>query len=156
MVRQPVEITGLELSGEYQISKAFKVNGLYSKIRALTTLTATSNDLSINQGITNVSPDKVSLAGTWKFSEGASVRLGSMTLMDRDINVGTSKEEHTTGYTLFDMGLSYDLKKNGTLSLGIENLANKYYILSYSQIDAFQNFVAGRGRVYSLNYELKF
>ena len=54
------------------------------------------------------------------------------------------------------MGLSYDLKKNGTLSLGIENLANKYYILSYSQIDAFQNFVAGRGRVYSLNYELKF
>ena len=156
MVRQPVEITGLELSGEYQISKAFKVNGLYSKIRALTTLTATSNDLSINQGITNVSPDKVSLAGTWKFSEGASVRLGSMTLMDRDINVGTSKEEHTTGYTLFDLGVTYDMKKSGTLSLGIENLSNKYYILSYSQIDAFQNYVAGRGRVYSLNYELKF
>jgi len=156
MVRQPVEITGLELSGEYQISKTFKVNGLYSKIRALTTLNATSNDLNINQGITNVSPDKVSLAGTWKFGEGASVRLGSMTLLDRDINIGTSKEEHTTGYTLFDLGVTYDLKKMGTLSLGIENLTNKYYILSYSQIDAFQNYVAGRGRVYSVNYEVKF
>ena len=54
------------------------------------------------------------------------------------------------------MGLSYDLKKNGTLALGIENLANKYYILSYSQIDSYQNYVAGRGRLYSVTYNLKF
>ena len=156
MVRQPVEITGFELSGEYNFSKSLRFNGLYSKIRAMTTLTPTAVDLNITQGITNVSPDKMVLSGTWKFSDRGSVRLGSMTLMDRDINVGTSKEEHTTGYTLLDLGITYDLKKYGTLTVGIENLANKYYILSFSQIDSFQNYVAGRGRLMSVGYEVKF
>ncbi len=156
MIRQPVEITGLELSGEYNFSKSFKANGLYSKIRSLTTLNASATVMNINQGVLNVSPDKMVFTGTWKFSDLGSLRLGATTLMDRNINIGTGKEEHTTGYTLFDMGLSYDLKKNGTLALGIENLANKYYILSYSQIDSFQNYVAGRGRLFSVTYNLKF
>jgi iron complex outermembrane receptor protein len=156
MVRQPVQITGLELSGEYALTSYLKVNGLYSKIRALTTINAASTDLNINQGITNVSPDKMVLSGTWKFNDQGSARLGATTLMDRDINVGTSKEEHTRGYTLFDLGVNYDLKKFGTLALGVENLTNKYYILSYSQIDSFQNYVAGRGRLFSLTYNTKF
>lgn len=156
MVRQPIEISGFELSGEYNFSKTLRVNGLLSKIRALTTLNATATSLNINQGIINVSPDKIVLSSTWKFNDRGSVRLGSMTLLDRDINVGTAREEHTTGYTLFSLGINYDLKKYGSLAVGIENLANKYYILSYSQIDSFQNYVAGRGRMFSVGYEMKF
>ena len=41
-------------------------------------------------------------------------------------------------------------------SLGVDNLFNKYYILSGSQGDGWQNYWAGRGRVVSLSYSYTF
>ena len=76
-------------------------------------------------------------------------------LFKRDINVGAPGEEHTTGLTLFNLTASYATKW-GNLSLGIENLFDKYYILPWAQIDQFQNYFAGRGRVISVSHSIKF
>ena len=84
------------------------------------------------------------------------MRLGSTTLLSRDLNIGKSGEEHTKGYTLFDLVANYDMRKYGTLTLGVENLTNKFYILSWSQVVGFRNYWAGRGRVVSLTHTLTF
>ena len=41
-------------------------------------------------------------------------------------------------------------------TLGIENLTNKQYILTWSQVPGFRNYWAGRGRMYSFTYEYTF
>jgi len=55
-----------------------------------------------------------------------------------------------------DTFLFYDLETYGKLSLGVENLLNKQYILSWSQLAGYQNYWAGRGRVTSLTYSITF
>ena len=44
----------------------------------------------------------------------------------------------------------------GDLTLGVENLANKFYVLTSSQVPGFQNYTAGRGRVVSASHSIKF
>ena len=41
-------------------------------------------------------------------------------------------------------------------SLGIENLTDKFYILSWSQVVGFRNYWSGRGRVVTLSHSLTF
>ncbi|MDB6114322.1 MAG: TonB-dependent receptor [Lacunisphaera sp.] len=152
--RRPVLLTGYEFSGEYKLSSTLKINGLYSHAKGLTR-TSETGPLIRQQGMGNVSPDKINLSLTWKFMPQFSLTLDQDTLLARDINVGASGEEHTTGLTLFDLSVSYTTKW-GDFSLGVENLVNKYYILPWAQIDQFQNYFAGRGRVVSLSYVVKF
>ena len=82
--------------------------------------------------------------------------LGATKLASRDLNVGKSGEEHTRGYTLFDFSANYDTGRYGKFSVGVENLTNKFYILSWSQVVGFRNYWAGRGRVVSITHNLTF
>jgi len=152
--RRPVKITGYEFTGEYKITPTLKLNALYSHAKGLTRTTETG-PLTRQQGMGNISPDKLNLSVTWKFLPKASLTIDQDKLFSRDINVGAPGEEHTTGLTLYNLTASYSTKW-GDLSLGIENLLNKYYILPWAQIDQFQNYFAGRGRVVSLSYSVKF
>lgn len=154
MRRQPVEIKGLELSGEYLISKTVRANALYSRIRGMT-VAVDGGPLVIQQGVANINPDKIGASVSWQFSDKGSVRIGSTTLLDRDINEGRSQVEHTKGYTLLDLNASYRTRY-GDLTLGVDNLLNKFYILTSSQVPGFQNYAAGRGRVVSLSHSIKF
>jgi iron complex outermembrane receptor protein len=104
-------------------------------------------------GVFDINPDKLGLSVNWRFSEKGDVTLGSTTLFDRDINVGRAGEEHTRGYTLFDLSVNHEVGK-GTATLGVENLTDKFYILSWNQVDFFRNYFAGRGRVVSLIYTI--
>jgi iron complex outermembrane receptor protein len=52
--------------------------------------------------------------------------------------------------------VNYDAQKFGAFSLGIENLTNKFYFLSSSQVDLYENYFAGRGRLVSLTYRYEF
>lgn len=61
----------------------------------------------------------------------------------------------TKSYALYDLGANYDVGF-GTLSLGIENLTDKFYILSYSQVGRQDNYMSGRGRVFSLTHTITF
>ncbi len=152
--RRPVKLTGYEFTGEFKLTPTLKINALYSHIKGLTRATETG-PLTREQGMGNVSPDKLNLSVTWKFLPKGSLTIDQDKLFSRDINVGTSGEEHTTGLTLYNLTASYSTKW-GDFSLGIENLLNKYYILPWAQIDQFQNYFAGRGRVISLSYSVKF
>jgi iron complex outermembrane receptor protein len=155
MQRRPVETKGLELSGEYILSKELKFSALYSRIRGMTS-NVVNGPIIREMGVSDINPDKIAGSATWKYSPQGDIRLGFTTLKSRDINVGRSGEEHTKGYTLFDLSANYDLKKWGTLSLGVENVANKFYFLSWSQVDFFRNYFAGRGRVTSLTHTITF
>ena len=107
-------------------------------------------------GVVNISPDKLSGSVEWNFLDRAQVVLGATTLLGRDINEGRAGEEHTHGYTLYDLTVNYDMERYGAFSLGVENLTDKFYFLSFSQIDFFRNYFAGRGRTVSLTYRIDF
>ena len=155
LVRQPVEIKGAEFSSEVALSKTLKFTMLYSHIVGRTASPATG-PLNVRLGIANVSPDKINTSLTWKFSPKGSITLDSASTLDREINVGVaSRYEKTNGNTLFHLTATYATKW-GNFSLGVENLLNKYYILDWAQVNQFQNYFSGRGRMISLNHSLKF
>ena len=155
MRRQPVEIKGVELSGEYILSPSLRASGLYSRVRGMT-VAVDGGPLIIEQGIANINPDKIGASLAWQYSDAANLRLSSTTLLDREINAGKGSYEKTLGYTLFSLNANYKTSQFGELNLGVENLMNKYYILTSAQVPGFQNYTAGRGRVVSLSHSIKF
>jgi iron complex outermembrane receptor protein len=155
LVRAPTEIKGYEATAEWVVSDEWKINALYSRIRGLTTYGSTG-PLIREMGVNDISPDKFGASVDWMFAPGSNVVLGATMLMDRDINEGRANEEHTYGYTLFDLTTNFDLNDYGRLSLGVENLTNKDYILSWAQIDFFRNYFSGRGRVYTITHTINF
>ncbi len=152
--RRPVKLTGYEFTGEFKATSTLKFTALYSHMKGMTRTTETG-PLTREQGMGNVSPDKLNLSSTWKFMPKASVTLDVEHIFARDINVGAAGEEHTTALTLAHLSASYATKW-GDFSIGFENLMDKYYILPWAQIDQFNNYFAGRGRVISVSYGKKF
>jgi iron complex outermembrane receptor protein len=155
--RAPVDIDGTELSVEYRVADDWKLTFLYAQVEGWTTPASNPNGpLTLEMGVVNISPDKFSGAVQWNFLPQWSTTLGFLATESRDINVGASGEEHTRGYTLYDLTVNYDSDRAGAFSLGIENLTDKFYFLSFSQIDFFRNYFAGRGRTVSLSYRYAF
>jgi len=166
--RAPVRIEGTELTGEWRFDKAFKVTGLYSRIRGKTAFWSAdpagrygAGGLNKPLGVLDINPDKFAAAATWNFLPNFDATLGFTTLFSRHVSGSDTRaydgarfsySEQTKGYTLFDLGVNYDLGKHGKLSLGVENLFNRQYILSWSQLAGYQNYWAGRGRMTSLTY----
>lgn len=151
--RRPVKITGFEATAEVRPVPQFKFNALYSHVKGFTTrANNVIEPVDVQLGIVNISPDKLNLTATWMPVPEASISLGMDKLMGRTTNTG----ETTTGRTLFDLTAKYRAEGVGEVSLGLENLFNKYYFLAFSQIDFFQNYFAGRGRVVSLNFRTDF
>lgn len=155
MNRAPVDIKGLELSGDIDLSKQWKLTGLFSRILGKTTFVK-DGPLDKRMGVNDINPDKFATSVTWKYAPQGDVTLGATRLMSRDLNIGKSGEERTRGYTLFDLGANYDFGRYGKLTAGVENLTNKFYILSWSQLAGYKNFWSGRGRVYSITHTFKF
>lgn len=154
MQRRPVDIEGWEFSGEYRPSKAWKFGAIYSRAEGKTRTTETG-PLTRQIGIASLSPDKLNLSATWKATDKLNFSVFMDNLFKRDLNVGASGEEHTSGLTLYHVTVNYSTKW-GDFSLGVENALDKYYILPWSQIDQFLNYFAGRGRVISLSHTIKF
>ncbi len=153
--RQPVNIEGYELSGELKLGRDLKLNAIYSHTEGKTWFTA-GGPLTREIGVLDINPDKLGVSATWKFMANADVQLGATKLHSRELNQGTSAAEKTTGYTLFDLSANYDWGKPGKTTLGVENLTDKFYVLSWSQVVGFRNYWSGRGRVVSLTHTLTF
>ena len=155
MLRQPVRIKGYEFSGSLNLSENWRANAIYSHIEGKTS-SVTGGPLNREMGVSDINPDKLAASFSWKFMPNAEFTLGATRLFSRDVNKGTSRAEHTTGYTLYDLAVNYDTGRFGKLSLGVENVADKFYILSYSQVGGQDNYMSGRGRVISLTHSIKF
>lgn len=170
--RAPTRIKGFEASADWNLGDDWKITALYSRIRGKTSFWTAdtlgrypAGGLNRPMGALDVNPDKIALSARWRFSEQGDVTLGSTTLLSRDLsgsdtrafdNRAFSYVEKTSGYTLFDLGVNYRVERLGRFSLGIENLLDKQYVLTWSQVPGFRNYWAGRGRMYSLTYEYTF
>lgn len=154
MLRRPVEIKGYEFSSEFKLTDTLRATALYSHTEGKTRTTDTG-PLNREMGVNDISPDKIGTSLSWQFNDAGDVTLGSTTYVGRDINEGRAGQERTSGYTLFDLGANYQFGKS-QLTLGVENVTDKFYVLSWSQVPGFRNYWSGRGRVTSLTYTMKF
>ncbi|MCH6483395.1 TonB-dependent receptor [Pseudoxanthomonas sp. LH2527] len=170
--RAPTRIKGVEVSGDWRFNEQWKVSALYSRIRGKTAFwsAAPNGDygaggLNKPMGVLDINPDKISASVTWKFVPNGDITLGATRLADRNLYGSDVREfdgddfeyeENTEGYTLFDLGVNYQTERFGKFSLGIENLTDKQYILSWSQLEGFQNYWAGRGRMVSITHTITF
>lgn len=170
--RAPTRIKGVELSGDWRFNDQWKVSALYSRIRGKTAFW--NGDLEgrypaggLNKpiGVSDINPDKIGASVTWKFTPNGDVTLNATKLLSRDLSATDVREfdgedyefeEHTNGYTLFDLSVNYRVEDYGRFTVGVENLFDKQYILSWSQVDFFKNYFAGRGRMVSFTYEYTF
>ena len=156
LLRRPVKITGIDATAEIRPTAWLRFNGVYSHVKGRTT--AANNVVSpvaTPLGITNIPLDKMVLTTTVSPIPDLSFSLG----MDKTWNrrqTGSSPPENIKGRTLFDLTAKYKVAKVGTVSLGVENLFNKYYFLAFSQIDFFQNYFAGRGRTATITLRSDF
>ena len=150
MNRAPVNIRGLELTAGVTLNDTLKLNALYSHTRGKTEAYK-GGPLSKDMGVADINPDKLGATLRWNFLPNADLTLGATQLLSRSLNTG----EKTKGYALFDLGINY-ATNFGKLSLGVENLTDKFYILSYSQVGSQDNYMSGRGRVFSLSYQITF
>lgn len=170
--RAPTRIKGVEFSGEWRFNDQWRATAIYSRIRGHTAFWSGDaagrfgpGGLNRPMGVLDINPDKIAAAVTWRFVPNGDITLGATRLADRSLSGSDvrafdsrafSYSEQTFGYTLFDLGVNYQMERFGRLSLGIENLTNKQYILSWSQLEGFQNFWAGRGRMISLTHNMVF
>ena len=155
LTRVPTKIRGLEFSGDITPIDNLKLSALYSRMRGRAA-TNTNGPIDKDLGVLDVNPDKLGGTVAWKFIPQADVTVGATKLFSRHINQGTGTEENTYGYTLYDLSATYDAGKIGKFSIGVENLTNKFYILSWSQVVGFRNYWAGRGRVVTSTYNVTF
>lgn len=163
LTRAPTRIKGVEFNSGWTFNDDWKASLLYSRIRGKTQYYDGSG-LVKDMGVLDISPDKIVASVTWNFMPDANMTLGATKLLSRDLRStyqgGNGRtyvnEENTTGYTLVDLGVNYQTASIGKFSLGVENLFNKQYVLSWSQLPGWQNFWAGRGRVVSLSHSITF
>jgi iron complex outermembrane receptor protein len=154
LIRRPVLVTGIDATAEVRPIPEFRFNALFSHVKGKTTAgNNITTPIDTPMGIVNIAPDKLNLTATWLPTPDASISLGMDRLFARSL---PEINERTTGRTLFDLTAKYRVAGVGEISLGVENLFNKYYFLAFSQIDFFQNYFAGRGRVVSLNLRSDF
>lgn len=152
--RRPVRITGIDATAEIRPTSILRFNGVYSHVKGRTTagnniLTPLDSPL----GIVNIPLDKLVLSGTVSPTEAFSFSLGVDKTFNRKIS---ALNENIKGRTLFDLTGRYRVQNLGTVTLGVENLFNEYYFLSFSQVDFYQNYFAGRGRTVSLQLRSDF
>ena len=163
LTRAPTRIKGLEFSSGWTFNDEWKATLLYSRIRGKTEYYEGSGMVK-DMGVLDISPDKVVASVSWNFLPEANLTLGATKLLSRDLRgvfAGANgetyeNEENTHGYTLVDLGVNYQTESIGKFSLGVDNLFNKQYVLSWSQLPGWQNFWAGRGRVVSLSHSITF
>ncbi|MEO5629244.1 MAG: TonB-dependent receptor [Thermomonas sp.] len=172
LTRAPNRIKGFELTGEWRFSDALKATALYSHMKGLTAFYADDSagrykagPLTRPMGVLDLNPDKFGASVSWKFTPGADLTLGATKLFSRDLYGSDTRafdnrffeyRESTHGYVLFDLSMNYQTDRYGRFTLGVENLLDKQYILSWSQVPGFQNYWAGRGRMVSISHTITF
>jgi iron complex outermembrane receptor protein len=152
--RRPIHIFGFDVNGELRPTKDLRLNVVYSHVIGKTSAAnGVASPVETPLGVLNIAPDKLTATATWQFIPAASVSLGSTSYFSRRL---PAINEYTKGYTLFDLTANVKAGDVGTFSLGVENLFNRFYFLSSSQIDIYQNYFAGRGRTVSLTFHHDF
>ncbi|MFC0677419.1 TonB-dependent receptor [Lysobacter korlensis] len=162
--RVPVEVSGFEFAGELRPHQDWALTATYATTRGKT---AAEEDapLDLALGARSQGPDKAVAAVRWQASPSVAVWLQAMHLFSRHVNEGrvinnglTSLEENFNGYTIADLGVTWN-SRWGQFGLGVENLFDRQYVGYYSQANNSGNnldYFAGRGRAYLLSWQRTF
>lgn len=155
--RQRTDIWGYELTSTYQMLDSTSLQMMYSHIEGEVDTTGDGN-VDSDMDLKNLTPDRLMLAATHSFTPAISGRMQYNYLFSRGKaanNLG--KEQEFDGYGLVDLITSIDLGNKGRVALGIENALDEQYINYFSQIRHHNGYYfSGRGRTFSVNYELSF
>ena len=172
LTRAPNRIKGYEFTGEWRFNDDWKASALYSHMEGMTAFWADdtrgrfkAGELTKPMGVLDLNPDKFSWSVKWGGLANTEITLGATRLFSRSLSGSDTRafdnasyfySENTIGYTLYDMSVYYKTERFGSFTLGIENLFDKQYILSWSQLPGFQNYWAGRGRMVSISHTITF
>lgn len=155
--RQRTDIMGYELTSTYQVLDSTKLSAMYAHVEGEVDTTG-NGSVDSDMDLKNLTPDRLLLAVNHNFSDVLASRVQYNYLFDSKKsanNVGA--EQNFDGYGLVDFSTHYDMRDKGRIAFGIENLMDEQYINYFSQIRNHSSYYfSGRGRTFSLSYELDF
>ena len=156
VVRQKTRIEGLEATLEAALGSGFRAGG---NLSILSGRVDSDDDGALDADLDaiNIGPNRLNLYAGWS-NDAVSLRLQSATLFDRDFKdaAGLNAVDFQ-GYTLFDAYAGYETSL-GTVSVAVQNLADKQYITYYGQVGSTldADYFAGRGRTFTLGFATEF
>ena len=155
--RQRTDIMGYELTSTYQVLDSTKISAMYAHVEGEVDTTG-DGSVDSDMDLQNLSPDRLMLAVNHNFSNVLSSRIQYNYLFDSKKNANNvGAEEIFDGYGLVDFSTHYDMRGKGRIAFGIENVMDEQYINYFSQIrNNSSYYFSGRGRTFSLSYELDF
>lgn len=155
--REKTEMRGVELAGELDVTDAHGLRIAYARNRGKSD---TTGDGRVDTELTglNIAPERLTLGWSASWSDDLSSHLQASHFFDLNFNDQQYPDlRRFDGYTLLDASLGYRLPV-GQLSLGVENLTDEQYITYYSQTarPGDDQYFAGRGRTFTIGYQLEF
>lgn len=155
--RERMEIQGVDLTGHYRPTDAHTLKLIYAYNQGKSD-TDGDGDVDTELSGFNVAPQRLTLSWQAGWNGRLSSYLSATHYFDRNFSDQSNDNlDEFDGYDLLDASVSYDLPL-GNASLGIHNLLDEQYIQYYSQTarDGDRQYFAGRGRTYTLSYEVDF
>jgi len=151
--RERTEIDGVEASAGWQVSDAHRLQASYARLNGESD-TDGDGDVDTDLDGANIAPDRYGMSWQATWSERLNSRLQVNHYASRGFD---SAGLNFDGYSLVDASIGYRLPV-GEASLGIENLLNRDYMTYYAQAGSTRDdqYFAGRGRTFSLGYQVDF
>lgn len=151
--RERTEIDGVEASAGWQVNAVHRLQASYAKLNGESD---TDGDDKVDTDLdgANIAPDRYGVSWQANWTEKLNSRLQVNHYASRSFDTAGLNFD---GYSLVDASLGYSLPV-GEASLGIENLLNRDYMTYYAQAASVRDdqYFAGRGRTFTLGYQLSF
>lgn len=151
--RERTEIDGVEATAGWQVNDAHRLQASYAKLNGESD---TDGDGKVDTDLdgANISPDRYGLSWQANWTDKLNSRVQANHYASRSFDTPGLDFD---GYSLVDASLGYRLPV-GEVSLGVENLLNRDYMTYYAQAASTRDdqFFAGRGRTFTLGYQVDF
>ncbi|MDQ8202929.1 TonB-dependent receptor [Pelagicoccus sp. SDUM812003] len=146
--REKTEIWGAEAELERDLDARSSIGGVFAWVDGKSD-TDGDGEVDTRLNGANIPPARLNLYWNRVWGEGLRTRFQASNYFDSD-------SRGFSGYTLFDLLLSYELGE-GALKVGLENVFDKQYITYYSQtVGNDSRYFAGRGRTLTAKYSFEF
>ncbi|WP_375737788.1 TonB-dependent receptor [Pseudomonas boanensis] len=151
--RERTEIDGVEATAGWQVNDAHRLQATYSHLNGESD---TDGDGKVDTDLdgANIAPDRYGLSWQANWSDKLNTRVQANHYTSRSFDTPGLDFD---GYSLVDASIGYRLPV-GEATLGVENLFNRDYMTYYAQAASTRDdqFFAGRGRTFTLGYQVSF
>ncbi len=155
--REKTEIEGVELSSQLAISDSHKLTAAYAHSEGESD---TDGDGRVDRelGGINIAPDRLTLGWNAGWIPKMATTLQISHFFNRDFDDEENPNlDKFNGYSLVDALITYELPV-GRMSFATQNLFDEDYFTYYSQTarDGDEQYFKGRGRTFTLGYQVNF